>query len=141
MLRTLSLALMVTVLLAGGCSKETEKAKSPESPTPPAEENTFQLELPTGATNITRGGDKLMTIGVERGKNLTGEITLSFDAPEGVSIEPETPKIAADKSDVEFTVKVAADAALGEKSIPVKGEAEGKKTSGSFMIEVVQTGE
>ncbi|MCA9067396.1 MAG: hypothetical protein KDA84_00635 [Planctomycetaceae bacterium] len=133
---TLATTLVLAVVFAVGCSKETEKAKSPGSKTAPTDANTFQLEVPTTATNIAQGGDKKVTIGVERGDNVTGPIALSMDPPEGITIEPESPEIASGKDDVEFTVKVGADVADGKKSIPVKGTAEGKETSGSFEIEV-----
>lgn len=137
-MKTLATTLALAAVLAVGCNQETEKAKSPDSKTAPAEENTFKLELPMTAPNIAQGGDEKVSVSVDRGENMKGAVTLSMDPPEGITIEPENPEIPADKDEVEFTVKVGADVAEGEKSIPVKGEAEGKETSGSFKIEVTK---
>lgn len=138
-MKTLATALALTAVLAVGCSKDTEKAKSPDSASAPAEENTFRLEVPTMATNIAVGGDEKVSISVDRGENLKGAIALSMDPPDGITIEPASPEIAADKDDVEFTVKVAADAAEGKKSIPIKGKAQGKETSGSFEVDITKS--
>lgn len=138
-MRGMMLALAVGVLALSGCGKTTEPAETPGKPgkTPKAE-NTFKLTLPSGATNIAQGGDHKVTISVDRGENMKDEVALTFTPPEGMTIEPASPKIAGDKSEVEVTVKVAADAAKGEKSIPVSGKAGGKETSGSFKVEVTE---
>lgn len=139
MLKRLSLAVALsTTLMMVGCSKETEPAKSPDSKTEPAAENTFKLSLPTTATNIAKGGDEKVTIGVDRGENVKEEISLSFSPPEGITIEPDSATIGSDKSETEVTVKVDADAAAGEKSIPITGKAGDKETSGSFKVEVTE---
>lgn len=80
-----------------------------------------------------------MSISANKGERFDDEIELTFDPPEGISIEPETVTVARGETDAEFTVKVDGDAAAGEKSIPVTGRSgTGLKTSGSFKIEVVQ---
>lgn len=133
-----ALVLTPGLLIAAGCGKDTEPAKTPVEPGKPKAENTFNLTLPSTATNIAQGGDEKVTISVDRGDNLTGEIGLDFAPPEGVTISPESPTIAADKSETQVTVKIAGDAAMGEKSIPVTGKAGSKETSGSFLVEVTE---
>lgn len=138
MWKTFASILALSMFAVAGCTKETETAKTPGSSKTPAEENTFALEVPIEATNITKGGQAQLQIGVDRGENLTKAVSLSFEPPDGVTIEPESPKIAEEKSEVQFTVKVSADAGAGEKSIPVTGKSEGKEASGSFKIEVTE---
>ncbi len=135
MLKALFATVTLSMLVVMGCGKTTEPAKTPGK-TPPAEESTFKLELPTTATNIAKGQDEAVKIGVERGEDMKGEVELTFEAPEGLTIAPATAKIAADADDAEVTVKAADNAGVGEKDITVKGKAGGKETSGTFKVEV-----
>ena len=137
MLKTLFAGLALSMLFVMGCSKETEPAKAPGKATPD-EEHTFELELPTGATNVAKGGVEKLTIGVDRGDDMKGAVALTFTPPEGITIEPASAEIPADKEEVEVTVSAAAEAATGEKSIPVKGKIGDKETSGTVMVEVTE---
>ena len=129
-------ALALALALFVGCGDTTEPAKSPGAKTAPAEEQTFKLTLPSGATNVAKGGEEQVTIEVDRGENLKSEIALNFETPKGITIEPANAKIAADQTEVEVMVKATADAPAGEQSIKVEGEGDGKKTSGTFKVEV-----
>ena len=77
-----------------------------------------------------------------QGKNLQLQLGFSHDVvyqpPEGITIEPASAEIPADKEEVEVTVSAAAEAATGEKSIPVKGKIGDKETSGTVMVEVTE---
>ena len=71
---------------------------------------------------IAAGGELKVKVSVERNPSLAGEVTLTFaNLPAGVTAAPT--KIAADKSEAEVTLAVAADAAKGAVSnVNVKGE-------------------
>lgn len=138
MMKLLSVSAALALALMVGCGKDTEKAKTPGAANPPADENTFNLTLPTGATNVARAGEESVKIAVDRGEKMKSEITLKFEAPEGVTIEPASPKIPADADEVEVMVKAAEDAPVGEKSIKVTGEGDGKKADGTFKVEVTE---
>ena len=63
-----------------------------------------------------------MKVAVQRNPALKGEVVLTFaNLPKGVTADAA--KIAADKNEVEVTLKAAADAAKGAaKNLTVKGE-------------------
>jgi len=138
MLKAVFSALTLSMLVVMGCSKETEPAKTPGTNKTVNEETSFKLEIPTEAKNIAKGGDEMVTIGVDRGDDMKGAVALSFKPPTGITIEPATTEIPADKDEVDVTVKVSAEAAAGEKSIPVTGKAGDKETSGSLMVEITE---
>ena len=58
MLRILSITLAVMVLLANGCSKETEKAKSPESPLRPQKKTRFNWNSPPAQRTFPEAATK-----------------------------------------------------------------------------------
>jgi uncharacterized membrane protein len=138
MLKAVFATLSLSMLIVMGCSKETDPAKTPGAKTTPAAANTFELEIPTGATNVDKGATQTMTIGVDRGDDLKGAVALTFKPPEGITIEPASAEIPADKDEVEITVKAADDAAAGEKTIPVTGKVGEKETSGNIKVEVTE---
>ncbi len=137
MLKLLSLTAALTLALMVGCNKETENAKTPGKSTPP-EASTYKLTLPDGATDIAKEGEEKVTIGVDRGDNMKSAVNLTFEPTEGITVVPDNPTIPADKDEVEVMVKVGKDVAKGETAIKVTGDADGKKTDGTFKIEVTE---
>jgi hypothetical protein len=108
---------------------------------------TLRLQAPlkvtaTGTVNkIAAGGQLKVKVVVERNPALKGEVVLTFaKLPKGVTA-PAT-KIAADKSEIEVTLAVAADAAKGTvANVTVKGEVTVGKvklsgTSGNVALTV-----
>jgi hypothetical protein len=49
---------------------------------------TFSIEVPAGATNVTQGERKEVTINLERGDSFKETVKLQFDAPKGLKIVP-----------------------------------------------------
>jgi len=139
MLKALFATLTLSMLVVMGCSKETEPAKSPGAKTTPAEESTFKLELPQTATNIAKGSDEPVTIGVDRGEDLKGEVMLTFKTPEGITIKDA--KIPADQDKVDVPVTASDTAGAGEQAITVTGKAGSKETTGTFKVEVTDANE
>jgi hypothetical protein len=130
--------LALTLALFVGCGKETDPAKTPGAQTAPADENTFTLTLPRTATDLEPGGEaNNFEISANRGENVKGEIALSFpELPNGITIEPASPRIPAGADKVEVAVSAAADAPAGTHSIKVMGESEGKQAEGMFDVKV-----
>ena len=140
MMKLLSVsAVALSFALLVGCGKETDPAKPPGTENAPADENTFTLTLPQTATNIQQGGQaETIEISVDRGENVKGEIALTFQPPHGVTIEPANATIPSDQDSAEVAVSAAADTPIGEKPVTVMGESEGKKTEGTFNVEVTE---
>jgi uncharacterized membrane protein len=134
MLKPLFATLILSMFVVMGCSKETDPAKTPGAKTTPAEESTFKLELPQTATNVAKGTDEPVTIGVDRGEDLKGEVALTFQTPEGITIKEA--KIPADDNEVDVTVTAADTAGAGEQPVTVTGKVGGKETTGTFKVEV-----
>jgi uncharacterized membrane protein len=137
MLKAVFATFALSMLIVMGCNKETDPAKTPGGKTP-AKENTFKLELPPTAPNVAKGATETVTIGVDRGDDMKGAVALTFKPPAGITIEPTSAEIPADKDEVEVTVKADAEAAAGEKSIPVTGKVGDKQTEGTLNVEVTE---
>lgn len=102
-------------------------------------DNTFSLDVPNLETDLKQGEKKTITIGIVRGKNFDQDVKLDFgDAPPGVKVSAVSQEIKAGEKNVQVTLEVAKDAALGEHQITVTGTParEGAKTSAKFQIEV-----
>jgi hypothetical protein len=101
--------------------------------------NTFTLRMPTGAANIAQGASETFTITVSRGSAFDQIVNISFEAPEGITVEPSTARVDSQSSTVDITVTATNTAALGKKSIKVVGTPQtGLAVDGSFDVEVVE---
>ena len=85
-------------------------------------ENTFKLSVPRTSTTLHQGETKEVAIGIERGKNFEGDVTLKFaGGPEGVTIESASPIIKHGDTEAKATLKATADASLGDFTVKVTG--------------------
>jgi hypothetical protein len=83
-------------------------------------DNTFDLKAPS--TSLAQGETKTVAIGIKRGTNFQGDVTLKFkDVPEGVTLSPTSPVIKHGDKETEVTLKAAADASQGKFTIKVSG--------------------
>jgi hypothetical protein len=85
-------------------------------------QNPLTVTATSAAPKLAAGGEVKVKIAVQRNPALKGEVVLTFaNLPKGVTAAAA--KIAADKNEVEVTLKAAADAAKGAaKNLTVKGE-------------------
>ncbi|MBW3599638.1 MAG: hypothetical protein KY475_20495 [Planctomycetes bacterium] len=135
---------LVALFLMTGCTEETPPGgpgaltTTPEGE--PAEpEATFTLAVPTGARNIEQGESETLTIGVDRGEEFQDEVAVTFQPPEGITIDPEQATIVAGEDEVDITVTVDPTVQPGELWIEVTGEAPaGPPTTGKIAIEVTE---
>jgi hypothetical protein len=140
----LTAAGLVALFLMTGCTEETPPGgpgatTTTEDGDPAQPEATFQLELPSGATNIEQGASEQITIGIDRGDELQDEVQISFRPPQGVTIDPEQTTIPPGAEEVEVTLMVDATAPPGELMIDVEGQAAaGPPSTGQFRIEVTE---
>jgi hypothetical protein len=124
---TLSLLAALTLTFAG-CNRESPKggtgADTKAKGTGASGSNdkeTFTVKVPAGHTNITQGEQKEISISVSRGSSFDQEVTVTFKAPDGVQVTPDswTAKKGADEGKI--VVKAADTATVGETNIKVTG--------------------
>lgn len=85
-------------------------------------DNTFTLDVPAMATKLQQGEQDTLAIGIKRGANFAQDVTLDFvDVPQGLHIQPDTPRIGVGDEKVQLTVHASESAALGEFNIKVIG--------------------
>ena len=123
-------ALLVAVGLTG-C-----KAKSQEGGG--AGTDTFKIAVPAMATDVKQGEVQTVRVAVERGAGFKEGVKLEVKAPVGILVEPNDATVQpSDKGDIQLTITVAKDAAIGEHLIQVKGTpGTGEATETEFKITV-----
>ena len=110
-----------------GCNESTPGG--PGISTPPRRqptfgeaEKTFNLIAPRLSTTLHQGETKEVSIGIKRGKNFEGDVTLSLaDGPKGVTIESASPLIKHGDTEAKVTIKMTGDASLGDFTVKVTG--------------------
>lgn len=117
-----ALGVLLTLL---GCNQGTSGgpgATSPPSTKPITgqTEDTFSLIIPSAQLN--QGAAKIVSIGINRGKNFREDVSLKFDGlPTGLTLDPAALLIKHGDKEAQGTLKAAADAALGDFTVKVIG--------------------
>jgi uncharacterized membrane protein len=138
---TLSLAAAVVFGLAG-CNRESPKggpgADKANKGTPGSDKaDSFTIKVPTGNTNVTQGEQKEISISVSRGDKFDQDVKLTFKAPEGVQVTPDSVTAKKGGEDAKITVKAADTATVGTTNIKVTGTpATGSATTVDLGIEI-----
>jgi len=103
-------------------------------------EKTFKLSVPRMSTTLHQGETKEVEVGIDRGKNFEGDVTLNFaDGPEGVTIESASPIIKHGDTAAKVTLKATADASLGDFTVKVTGHpTKGPDATNEFKITVAK---
>ena len=101
----------------------------------------FKIVVPTFDTKIKQGEVQSVTIALERGDAFKQDITLEIKLSKGEGITFDPAKVivkVSDKADVQLTITVPKDAALGEYKVFVTGTpTTGEPTSVEFKVKVV----
>jgi uncharacterized membrane protein len=101
----------------------------------------FKIAAPTFDTKIKQGEIQSVTLSLERGESFKQDVTLKIKLSKGEGITFDPAKIfvkASDKPDVQLTIAVSKDAALGEYIVSVTGTPKtGEPTSTEFNVRVV----
>ncbi|HYV34951.1 MAG TPA: hypothetical protein VE988_04550, partial [Gemmataceae bacterium] len=101
-------------------------------------DDTFTLSVPTLATTLKQGETKTASIGIKRGKNFDGDVTIKFaETPKGLAIDPTSPVIKHGDTEAKITLKAAEDAALGDFTIKLTGHpTKGADAANEFKVTV-----
>jgi uncharacterized membrane protein len=99
----------------------------------------FKIDVPSSYTKVKPGETQTVTIKLQRGEAFKQDVKLEIEAAKGISIDPAKVIIkASDKPDVQLTITVPKDAALGEYKVSVTGTPEtGEPTSVEFKVKVI----
>jgi uncharacterized membrane protein len=99
-------------------------------------EDTFHLSAPALSTRVTQGETKTAAISIKRGKNFDQDVTLKFgELPKGVTITPQNVVLKHGDNDVQVTLSAAADAAVGDFTVPITG-TPGKGAAGTTDLKI-----
>ena len=130
--KSLAGALVVAAaLMVMGCDKSSEKGGGTGN-------DTFRIAVPGTAADVNQGEVVTVRLTLERGAAFKQPVKLEAKAPAGVQIELANATVQpGDKGDVQLTITVAKDVALGEHKIGVKGTPDtGEPTQTEFRINV-----
>jgi len=138
--------LLAMVLFAfAGCNQSTPGG--PGITNPPQKQpvygetdNTFNLSVPHLSTTLHQGETKEASIGIKRGKNFDGDVSLKFAAgPKGVTLDSASPMIKHGDTEAKVTLKATEDASLGEFTIKVTGHpSKGADATCEFKVTVAK---
>jgi hypothetical protein len=129
----------------GGCNNETDLGgPGAVDPVPgpieaePAESRTFQLALPSGEVDLSRGEEQQLTVSVDRGDDFHQAVAIEFMATaQGVTVTPAQATVAAEEEKLQVVVAAGPDAPVGETSITVLGKPEsGEAVSGAIKLQI-----
>jgi len=99
---------------------------------------TFDVTAPTLTTNIKQGETQEVKLKVNRGRDFKDYVTITFDAPAGLKVEPATVKVASsDKEEVAVRVTADKGATVGDHTVKATATpGSGTATSVEFKVKV-----
>lgn len=133
------------LLFTAGCNRESPKGgpgadkanKGTNTSGSNDTANTFSINVPSGNTNVTQGEQTEIGVSISRGSNFTQDVKLTFKAPEGVQVVPDTVTAKKGGDDAKITVKAADTATPGTTNLKVTGTpATGNPVSVDLGIEI-----
>jgi uncharacterized membrane protein len=147
MMRSLAGLLVVALVAFAGCNRGTPGgpgATDPSSKNAYFGENddTFNLNVPSSlpfkSTSLHQGGKTEVVISISRGKNFDQDVALKFAGmPSGVTMDPASPDIKHNQTEVKLTFTAADDASLGDFTVKVAGEpTKGGIAKNEFKVTV-----
>jgi len=156
-MRKLYIGLLIGAIALVGCTRESPKGGAPgdkkvsttttrdgvTTTTTTTKEQTedrdhqFSVKVPSGATNVTQGKQKEVTISLNRGSSFKEPVKVKIDAPAGIKAVPAETTIPADDNKAKVTLEAADDATVGRHTVTVTGIPEtGNSTSVDMDVEV-----
>jgi uncharacterized membrane protein len=104
-----------------------------------SEDEGFKIAVPTLSTHVIQGDRQTVVVELKREKYFKQDVTLRFEAAQGISVEPRKIEVkASDSAQVAVQIKAPRDAALGKYRVHVEGTPEkGSATSIDFEVKVV----
>ena len=136
MKKVLMLMVVLLLVLAGASSGKD----SPKGGNVAVGEG-FKIDVPTFAVKVKQGEIQAINIKLQRGESFKQDVMLELQTADDISITPDKILVkASDKSEVQFTIEVPKDAAIGKYIVSVTGTPEtGEPTSVEFKVNVVST--
>lgn len=138
-------ALSAALIALTGCNQGTSGGPGAVGPasdqaTVGQTDETFSLDVPMLSTKINQGETTAISIGINRGTNMEGDVALEFSAlPEGVTIDPANPTIKREDTEAKLTLSAADDASLGDFTVKVIGHpTKGADASNVLKITVAK---
>ncbi|HEY1375615.1 MAG TPA: hypothetical protein VGF55_02415 [Gemmataceae bacterium] len=102
---------------------------------------TFTISAPTLATHLKQGETQTVKVSLHRGSKFHEDVTLKFDAPKGLKVDPMEHVVKASDKPDDIAVQVSADkdAPLGDHMVKVTGTpAKGAATSVDVKVTVAK---
>jgi len=87
--------------------------------------DTFSVKVPLTSTGLKQGERKEVTVTVSRGSKFDADVTLKFDPPAGLKVDPATAVAKKGSDDVRVHIEAMPDAAAGDKVVHVIGTGAG----------------
>jgi uncharacterized membrane protein len=133
MKKVIAITIVLTLVLAAVSSG----ADSPKGGSVAKGEG-FKIDVPTFDVKVKQGETQTVTIKLQRGESFKQDVKLQIEA-NGISIDPAKVLVkASDKPEVQLTITVPKDAALGEYKVTVTGTpTTGEPTSVEFKVKVI----
>jgi uncharacterized membrane protein len=102
---------------------------------------TFTIHAPLLTTDLNQGETKDVKVTLDRGKDFKDDVSLKFDAPKELKVEPAEHTVkAGDPADVTVKISADKDASVGEHMIKVTGTPKsGTATSVDFKVKVAES--
>ncbi|HRX86374.1 MAG TPA: hypothetical protein P5572_15240 [Phycisphaerae bacterium] len=130
MYKAMTIGLMAAAMLTG-CKKESATGGV-------AGNETFKIEVPALKTDIKQGEVQTVRVTVDRDSGFKHPVQVSVEAPEGIAVDPDQVAVEPDDAgDVQLTITAAADAAIGDHRVLVRGVPNtGAPTEAQFTVTV-----
>jgi methionine-rich copper-binding protein CopC len=136
-----AIAVAALLLMSLGCAKQTPSAgpgsDNGNGDTSADPSRVFSLGLPRGEVHVSQGSDVKLKVEVNRGSQFMEGVTVSFEPPAGLSVNPPETKVDKEGKNLEVVLMAGAELEPDEYQITVVGRSEdGHETSGKIDITV-----
>lgn len=125
--RAVSGCLVLVLLGLTGCNQGSPGGPgvvNPAAKPPPYGQanDTFNLSVPILPTVLKQGETRVVTIGIQRGKNFHQDVQLRVaDVSPGLTLRPTDARIRHGDKETKLTLKATSDAALGDFTFKLTG--------------------
>jgi len=129
--------LVLSLAIVGliGCNSDTGGKKDNNT----KRSETFSLKGPETSTTIKQGDKHTVKVTVNRGNDFKQDVSLSAEAPKGLSVDLDPKELKAGSGDETVTATVTADkdAAVGDHEIAVSAKPkEGNSANVKIKVKV-----
>lgn len=133
------------MLFSAGCNRESPKGgpgadkanKGTNTSGSTDRTETFSIKVPSGHSNVTQGMQTELSVSVNRGNNFDQDVKLTFKAPEGVQVTPDSVTAKKGADEARITVKALDTATPGTTNVKVTGTpATGPAVNVDLGIEI-----